>query len=104
MAEKKAEPKTDETEAEVAQANAELAAAHAEQAAQDAAEAERDLAEATKENPKARLCPNCNGEMVRHGPGNKEGAWHCNQCGACWSPGLREIRAGHPAPNRTEQT
>lgn len=73
-------------EKDVAELNAELAAEHAQSAADAAAQAERDLAEASKEDPKARLCPNCNGEMVKHGPENphKAGAWHCSQCGGCW--------------------
>lgn len=88
------------TDADVAEANATLATAHAEQAAADAAEAQRDLAEATKDNPKARLCPLDNSEMVRHGPENpfKAGAWHCNTCGSCWAPGLKQQRVGHAGP------
>ena len=83
------------------QLNAELAAAHAEQAAEDAAAAERELAEASKSDPHARLCPHCNGEMVRHeGDTPKAGAWHCSNCGGCWvsSGGHWRPRDGHPAP------
>lgn len=79
---------------EEAQVNAELAAAHAEKAAEDAAKAERDLAEATKDNPKAKLCPTCNVEMVQHPKdgGVKSSCWHCNQCGTCWTPDLKGPR------------
>ncbi len=79
---------------EEAQLNADLAEAHAEKAAEDAAKAERDLAEATKDDPKAKLCPDCNGELVKHGDANpfKKGCYHCDQCGACWLPGLKEKR------------
>lgn len=70
-------------EAELA---AEVATEHAAKAADDAAHAERALAEATKEDPKAKLCPKCNSEMVRHSDANpfKAGAWHCDHCGICW--------------------
>ena len=79
---------------DVAQVNADLTAAHAEHAAEAAAAAERELAEVTKEDPKARLCPNCNGEMIQHGDATpiKAGAWHCNACGSCWAPGLKHLR------------
>ena len=75
---------------EVAQINADLAVAHAEKAADDAARAERKLAEATKEDPKAKLCPTCNIEMIMHekNGGSKSGCWHCNTCGTCWKPDL----------------
>jgi hypothetical protein len=45
-------------------------------------------------------CPSCGGKLVAHGPENpyKAGSWHCNDCGSCWAPGLREQREGHPAP------
>jgi ribosomal protein L37AE/L43A len=81
-------------DAEEAQVNAELAAAHAEKAAEEAAKAERELAEATKEDSKAKLCPACNGELVKHGDANpyKAGAYHCNDCGTCWAPGLKAPR------------
>ncbi len=79
---------------EEAQINAELAVAHAEHAEEAAAVAERELAEATKEDPKAKLCPTCNGELVKHGDANpyKRGAYHCDKCGTCWAPGLKAPR------------
>ncbi len=79
---------------EEAQLNAELTAAHAEQAAEDAAKAERQLAEATKEDPKAKLCPTCNGELIAHGYDNafKAGAYHCDVCGTCWAHDLKAPR------------
>ncbi len=79
---------------EEAAVNAELAEAHAEKAAEDAAKAERELAEATKDDPKAKLCPACNAELVKHGDENpyKKGAYHCSTCGVCWKPGLKEPR------------
>ena len=79
---------------EEAQLNAELAVAHAEHAEEAAAKAERDLAEATKEDPKAKLCPTCNGELVKHSDASphKKGAYHCDHCGVCWAPGLKEPR------------
>ena len=82
------------TDPEIAQVNAELAAEHAETAAEAAAKAERELAEATKEDPKSKLCPNCNGELIKHGDANphKAGAYHCDQCGICWAPGLKHPR------------
>lgn len=75
---------------------ADVAAEHAAHAAEQAASAERDLAEASKDDPKARLCPHCNGEMVKHGDGNpaKAGAWHCDGCGCCFKG--RTVREGHP--------
>jgi ribosomal protein L37AE/L43A len=93
---------TKDAAAEEARLAAEVATEHAAKAADDAAEAERELAEATKEDPKARLCPNCNAEMVKHGPENphKAGAWHCSNCGACWQPRGSKLvpRDGHPQP------
>lgn len=77
---------------ETAELNAELAAAHAEAAAEAASQAERELAEATKEDPKARICPNCNSEMQRHAMDHPHhpGYWHClGGCGACLPPGFR---------------
>lgn len=81
-------------DAEEAQVNADLAATHAEKAADDAARADRQLAEATKEDPKAKLCPTCNGELIAHGYANsfKAGCHHCNTCGVCWAPGLKAPR------------
>jgi ribosomal protein L37AE/L43A len=92
--------KPDELVVEEAELNVELATAHAETAAEFKARAERELAEATKDDDQAKLCPNCNGEMVKHGPANpyKAGSWHCNQCGACWAPGLKHMRDNHPQP------
>ncbi len=82
-------------DAEEAAVNAELATAHAEKAADDAAKADRELAEATKEDPEAKLCPACNGELTKHSDASshKKGAYHCNTCGVCWAPGLREPRS-----------
>ena len=87
-------PTKEPEEKSVEEVNAELAAAHAETAAENAAKAERALAEATKEDPKAKLCPTCNGELVKHGDENpfKAGCSHCNQCGTCWAPGLKHPR------------
>lgn len=92
-----AKPKDDEQTgddaAEEAAVNAELAADHAAKAEASLAAAERDLAEATKD-ARAKLCPNDNAEMVKHGPANpyKAGSWHCNVCGTCWAPGIRVPR------------
>ena len=70
---------------EVAAANAELAAAHAETAAEAAEKAERELAQATKEDPRAKLCPHDNAEMVKHPKDSPHhpGYWHCDTCGRC---------------------
>jgi len=81
------------------------AAVSAEHAIRAAEQAEKDaiaVAEATKEDPKARLCPTCHAEMIKHGPENPftANSWHCNSCGSCWAPGLREQRAGHTGPAR----
>ena len=45
-------------------------------------------------------CRICGGTLLRHGAGDpaKEGAYHCNGCGACWASGIRQMRDGHPEP------
>lgn len=95
-------PDKDDKDKEVAEVNAELAVSHAEEAKDAVARAERELAEASKERVNSRLCPNCNGELVKHGDANphKAGASHCDNCGACWAPGLKEMREGHAAPEK----
>ncbi len=79
---------------------AKISADHAASAAQQADKDDTAARQAAKEDPKARLCPNCKAELVRHGDANpfKAGCSHCNNCGACWAPGLKEQRSGHPAP------
>jgi ribosomal protein S27AE len=82
---------------EVAKVNAELATAHAEAAAEDAEEAKAELAKA--ENPKARLCPNCNNSMFQHTEPEapqKYLAWHCGTCGGCWRG--NQLLEGRAAP------
>lgn len=73
--------------AAVAQHSAERAAKAAEQADQDDLAAARAVAGAP-------VCPNCHGELVKHGDENpaKAGASHCNSCGTCWAPGLKQPR------------
>jgi hypothetical protein len=74
---------------------------HAAERMQDAAEALvdeiTDAAGDLKTKSSTRLCPHCKGELLRHGEANpyKAGAWHCNGCGCCFLPGIRELRAGH---------
>lgn len=80
------------------------AAAHAAErtvAAADAAyERVADTADDLKSKSGTKLCPTCKGELVLHGAASphKAGAYHCNSCGSCWAAGIRELRAGHPAP------
>lgn len=49
---------------------------------------------ATPTKGKAKTCPACKAELVQHGDENpfKAGAWHCNECGACWQPDLKAQR------------
>lgn len=81
------DPKEADKAAAVAQHSAERAAKAAEQADQD------DLA-AARAAAGAPVCPNCHGELVKHGDQNpaKAGASHCNGCGTCWAPGLNQPR------------
>lgn len=93
-----------EAEKQIAQAEAEFAAeisaAHAVKAAEQAEKDQIAALEAAKEKASDRLCPHCHAEMVKHSDADpiKAGAWHCNGCGACWAPGLKRMREGHPAP------
>ncbi len=75
---------------EEAQVNADLTAVHAEKAAEAANQAEHELAEATRDDPKAKICPTCNVEMIQHpkGDGPKSRCWHCDTCGVCFKPDL----------------
>lgn len=76
---------------------AKVSAEHAESAAKQAEKDDLAARQAAKEDPHARLCPNCKAELVKHGDLNpfKAGCWHCNSCGGCWAPGLKQQRAGH---------
>lgn len=78
--------------AEEAQIAADIAAEHAEKAVAAADAAELTAARETSES--GRACPDCKGPLVQHGDENpfKAGCWHCDQCGACWLPGIREKR------------
>lgn len=78
------------TEDEAALA-AQVSAEHAEKAAE---QADKDDLAAKRAEAGAPVCPNCHGELVKHGDENrhKAGASHCNSCGACWKPGLHEQR------------
>jgi hypothetical protein len=46
-------------------------------------------------------CPHDGSRMTRHSGADprKAKAWHCNNCGCCWAPGVRALRAGTPACN-----
>lgn len=85
------------TAVEEAELSAEVSAEHAEKAAD---QAEKDDLAAKRVAAGGPVCPNCHGELVKHGDENpaKAGASHCATCGACWAPGLKEMRAGHAAP------
>lgn len=76
---------------------AQVSADHAAKAAAQAARDDLAAKQAAKDDPKARLCPHCKAEMVKHGDANpfKAGAWHCNACGCCFKG--RELREGHSA-------
>lgn len=76
---------------------AEVSAAHAEKAVE---QADKDALAAARAEAGGPVCPNCKGELIKHADSNpdKAGCSHCNSCGACWAPGLHELRAGHPAP------
>lgn len=95
-----------EREVAEAQLAAEVSAQHAAEAAAQAAADDLAAKQATKEDPKAKLCPTCKSEMIRHGNENpfKAGCWHCNGCGSCWQPNLKQMREGHagPAPASAE--
>jgi len=69
-----------------------------------ASDAALAAAKDARDDDHARLCPACHGELIRHGPENpyKAGCSHCNTCGACWLPGLREQRPGHGGPLAAE--
>lgn len=86
-----------EVDKEEATLAAEISAAHAAKAAE---QADKDALAAARAVAEAPVCPNCRGELIKHNDASphKAGASHCNTCGACWAPGLRELRAGHPAP------
>lgn len=72
----------------------------AERAANAAVQAEKDDIAAKRVAAGGPVCPNCHGELVKHSDSDpaKAGASHCNSCGTCWAPGLKEVRAGHPVP------
>ena len=80
------------------------AAERLEEAAETLVDDLKDAADDLKSTSRTRLCPNCKGELVKHGDENphKAGAYHCNQCGVCWAPGLRTVRAGSQVPKGWE--
>lgn len=90
-------PPSKNVEKEEAAATAEVSADWAEKAAELA---EKDALTAARAAAGAPVCPHCRGELIKHDDRNpaKAGASHCNNCGACWAPGLREMRANHPPP------
>lgn len=68
---------------------------------------DREAAAVSADTPppaRGRRCPICEGPLIDHGYENphKAGAHHCNQCGACWASGMRELREGHPGPKTPE--
>lgn len=64
------------------------------------ADAPAPVPESEKESSKMAQCPLCQGDLIKHGDENpyKAGASHCNKCGSCWKPGLKEQREGHAPP------
>lgn len=90
-------PERDKAEVQEAELAAQVSAEHAEKAQQ---QADKDDLAAKRADAGGPVCPNCRGELIKHDDANpfKAGASHCNTCGACWAPGLREIRDNHPAP------
>lgn len=89
-------PSTDkDQQAEEARLAAEISSKAASRAAEQATADDLAARQAEKDDPKARLCPHCKGEMIKHGPENpfKAGAWHCNSCGCCFRG--KELREGH---------
>lgn len=99
-----AESEAQAQEAERLSVEADDARAHADALAADAQKARERVEDADLRNP--HRCPNCRSVLLRHGAGDpaKEGSYHCNGCGACWAPGIREIREGHPAPTSAVAT
>lgn len=93
-------PTPKEVQVEEAALAAKISAEHAAAAAQQADKDDLAARQAAKDDPRARLCPNCKAELIKHSDLNpfKAGCSHCNNCGACWAPGLKELRLGHPAP------
>jgi ribosomal protein L37AE/L43A len=86
--------KPDQEAVETAKANADLASAHAETATETAETAEHAAADLEAKAHGTRACPTCNAPLVKHGDENpfKAGAWHCDNCGTCWAPGLKTPR------------
>ncbi len=76
------------------------AADRLEEAAETLVDDLKDAADDLKSTSRTRLCPHCKGELVKHGDENphKAGAYHCNNCGTCWAPGLRAPMPGSTAP------
>lgn len=91
-------PDTREVNADEAKLAAEISAEHAEKAVE---QADKDETAARRAEAGGPVCPNCKGALVKHTDENpaKAGCSHCNQCGACWAPGLKKLRDGHPAPD-----
>ncbi len=85
-------------------AGATRAAERVQDAADQLTDSLKDTADDLKSTRGTRLCPNCKGELVKHGDENqyKAGSYHCNTCGVCWAPGIREPREGHPMPKAAE--
>lgn len=77
---------------------AQISADHAERAVE---QAELDELAAKRAEAGGPVCPNCKGALVKHDDRNpaKAGCSHCSTCGACWAPGLKKLRDGHPAPD-----
>jgi hypothetical protein len=74
---------------------------------EEADEAEREARKAREhlEDEIGGYRPRCphDGERLLHHEGDdpiKAKSWHCNTCGCCWAPGIREIRVGTPICNR----
>lgn len=84
-------PSPKEVAAQEAALAAEVSAEHAVKAAEQAEAADLQAARAAAGGP---VCPNCHGELIKHGDENpfKAGASHCNKCGICFAPGLKHPR------------
>lgn len=50
--------------------------------------------DAVEQPARAPVCPDCKGALIAHTGTNpyKVGAMHCNGCGQCWAPGLKQPR------------
>lgn len=78
-----------------AEREAERTRQRAQEATEAAEKAEVAAVREVADEAGTKMCPKCKGLLIKHGDENpyKAGAWHCNDCGTCWAPGIKEPRS-----------